>query len=143
MRYRQLRLWMISAGLGWMMDSSCFVPDPTAYLRSRLDKLLGTKAGVRVSAETFLREVGKVCPLLESGSIRQRVAEYTDQPRDKYATPAVSFAVLRLLDAGLVALDSASDGSVLILELQGRSERFTSISLTTAGEKMVLARSAQ
>jgi hypothetical protein len=102
------------------------VPLPTAALERVLDDpSLGP--GYRGTADGFVRRVGELCPVLESGKVRERVesgSSFRSYDLTSAVSPSLGLALLTLEARGRIQLMLESDSrTTLSLVPRGRGSR--------------------
>jgi hypothetical protein len=100
-------------------------PDPTNAIASRLGTVFETKKELPVGL--FLKDLARLCPVLEGGVIREQVERRLKRPRaEATLSPATSLALLRLETRGTLTLDAPSDANIILLD-QGPPRRLSHV----------------
>jgi hypothetical protein len=113
--------------LGYASSSSdgsvrLIIPDPTNAIACRLDQIFGQAKELAI--KPFLKELGKLCPVLDGGVIREQVERRLKKARrEETLSPATSLALLRLENRGVITLAAPSDANVVLLDLLQNATR--------------------
>lgn len=107
--------WAVYLGLVWRTRETAghgVIPDPTAFLRRHLDRLL--PPGERVTVADFVARLGEACPVLDGGVVRLAVlrrmatAGLPPAPAERLSD-ALSFAIRRLRKEGVLGWSYVND----------------------------------
>jgi hypothetical protein len=107
--------WASYLGLVWRARQTAghgVIPDPTHFLRPRIERLL--PPGEQVSVATFLTRLGEQCPVLDGGVVRSAVLRRMEGAGTLPATTeelsdSLSFALRRLRKEGLLTWSYVND----------------------------------
>lgn len=107
--------WASYLGLIWRARQTAghgVIPDPTNFLRPRIQRLL--PPGEQVSVATFLTRLGDECPVLDGGVVRSAVLRQMEEAGTLPATSdglsdSLSFALRRLRKEGLLTWSYIND----------------------------------
>jgi hypothetical protein len=128
-RLNQFDDWAPYLGFAWRYKDQ-LVPDPTAHLRLRLDRLFGGKT--ELPLRQFIANVAEAVPVLDRGHLRAIVEPHGNVPRTDrdHLSPALSLALLRLRDEGAIELHKRADDAGMMVLSEGReAHRFSTIKL--------------
>jgi hypothetical protein len=110
--------WSHYLGLSWHRRpgrvSDGVIPDPSAYLRRRIDEVLPLRLG-EIHVRDLRTRIGAVCPALDGGVHHQRVARRLAERNRPNAlapdrlTPGLSFALRHLRDTRVIDYSCPDD----------------------------------
>jgi hypothetical protein len=92
-KYDGMRRWMRYAGLGWHDSNDVFQPNPYERVRRSLKTIFGIET--RIDSDTFIKNLGDVCPELDGGKLFRQANTQWDQ-KHKLCTRGLSHALMDL-----------------------------------------------
>lgn len=116
-RHGQMDDWMGYMGLLWghaLGGKRVLVPDPTCYIKRNL-KHLFTYPEEKLSLREFITNLGKRCPLFETGHFREKIEDNIGRRQPNYLSTSTAFALFRLRDQKSIRLIRESDADLMIL----------------------------
>lgn len=132
-RWDVLIYWTQYLGLTWQTrDEKCMgiVPDPTVFILRHIDQLLPSDQEVKASE--FRTALGRLCPVLDGGSVRETVLRImaesgtVQQWPDDQLSSALSFALRRLSRSGHLKYWCPDDHRSFLLMTRGEKIAFLS-----------------
>jgi len=102
------------------------IPDPTRFLRYRIDTIFSKAKDGKLTAGKFRSIVGKLCPVLDGGSVWKdvRKVQEADSQSDRLSA-ALTFALKRLRSRKIVEYGAVGDQRDFLLTSDG--EQFTHV----------------
>jgi hypothetical protein len=132
-RYGQFEYWSCFLGFAWKYNiggKKKIISDPTAFIRKIISDLFADVSTLRMA--DFAQRLGKRCPVLEGGSIRETLNKTYQLERrpEQYFSSSTSHALLRLQEEGVITLNRKSDADIFIITEGNREHRISEISWT-------------
>ncbi len=117
-RWGQFDDWVCYLGFAWknkLGNSGSLIPDPTRYLRTHLPDLYNNSGDQTLPIKRFFEELGKTCPVIEGGFLRQEIHEKMGTEESYTLSSVTSFALVRLEKSGLIKMLDKSDADAYLL----------------------------
>lgn len=135
-RYDNFAYWSRYLGVANMVSSPTsagapeyrLFPDPTDCLRPIIHELLSANSGLLSIAEC-IQLLSVRCPLFEGGRVREVMDNHSPTRQPKHLSATTSFALLRLEEEGMLAMQLKSDAKALILVDAANRRSVSEISL--------------
>lgn len=119
-RYDQFKYWSCYLGFAWLSSTSkknqVLLPDPSRYLREHLKEIFNSQTGKKINIRDFINNLGKFCPIFETGSIREEIEDILNNRDNNYLSTVTSISLRRLEYERIIRLEKLSDTEVLILQ---------------------------
>jgi len=117
-QYGQFADWTCFLGFAWGHrrtgpQKKFLVPDPTAYLRRNLGRLIGPDEEAPIAV--FMQRLKELCPVFEEGTLRTSVEKSFASREKGHLSTVTSFALLRLRDEGHLEVSMLQDADAFIL----------------------------
>ncbi|WP_372784827.1 protein DpdG [Phenylobacterium sp.] len=115
-RFQQAVYWARTLGFvtRFNLKDEIVVPDPTAALLARLDRVLAP--GAEATLGKFMSDLAKVCPVFDGGAVRREVADRIGlESADRAASPALALALQRAKQRGVLTFDMLNDAEVVFV----------------------------
>ncbi|AFY67280.1 protein DpdG [Geitlerinema sp. PCC 7407] len=128
-RLRQFEYWFCFLNFGWrhsVLGKKAIVPDPTNYLRKVLKDVFKQKNSELIPVNEFILNLGRYCPVFESGAFRDEIEQKVGQREHNYLSSVTSVSLRRIEEEGLIKLDKLSDTAVWVF-LDGSDSRISHI----------------
>jgi hypothetical protein len=119
-RYSNFALWILYLGLAWRQakqQDRWLLPNPTHHVLLRLQAELGNKPR-EYAAQEFVRDLADWCPVLDGGKIRKaaETKRLCEPLESKRLSSSLSLTLLRLEEAGYLALSHTADAEALLMD---------------------------
>lgn len=111
-RYGQFDDWSCYLGFSWRSaltkSSATTIPDPTVYLRNNLKNIFGDRVNQQIPFIEFINQLGKYCPVFETGYFREEIEQQIYRKRNHLST-VTSMALRRLEGEREIEMEQLSD----------------------------------